>query len=1187
MAKAFCTTKTTVNEQTTLPPSGSAVQAGVKAYYDQVAREGGVLLRAEEIELRLQQDFVTGVAGLASSLPKLGNYNRLESALATLLGWKRWLWQSTKTGTGAGLAREALLERANSAQELVRLLALHKSLPLVRQMQARLFELAPKELPRTRLLELLYDQIVVGNLGKLRNVTDSPLVLERATQRYLKHQDNLAQAGLDTATVEQLERLSVQISETFDEVRFAAGQAGLNVDILANGGYFPLRATQEFANALAEGKETFVKGFKPLEELVQKQRKTNVPVVADLDTVARLFQKQLLKTDLDASKLANMSAKELSALAEAAESVQKQGADIRSALEAKKATQLEKLERSLNKKQTQALAVVRREWKERIKTQVQEAKASALAEGTYTKTQVNQIAAEAKAKATAAMESALEEAEQKFANKVYKAQARLDSLYEREAVKQTQALYKSQSQEVQVMLNHERAKLRLLEINASPGELSELLASLGERQLQRLFDSGVLAQLPAMSDELSEFYKGFDLGVRGLSDAIQLDPVQAIRAYSDDLSEAAKEQQLFKTAFDLGGQAGWVKASVEPTEAANYIKVGNSAKLRKWVDNSEVLKGIGDLYIHRTAADQLDALLQINTSPAAQASVGQAVSQFFAFNRRSLIVNGGVGYVKRVFAQNAIALFASTGSVAQLPFAMVDALRSVSGKWDWGKQTDKVFTIGNQSYTVPELMREVLLRRGGSASASLNDPRSLVDGLFTQFDQLSVDRARHFNALHTKQLGNPVTGAVAKAGRGTAKAFQTAYGVLAFANGFLDNAFRWAAVRELATSGRFDNLDDMLRYLDNYYSVNADGGKIGQALGNFYMPFAQFAINAPGAALRHAINNPWRAASTMQLYAQASGTGSDLSEGELPPYLRNSKDYFFTLYRDPNTGKHGVVMPQSVDFMLDSYTWMAQLTRDLAGAPTGVGDYVDKSLNPFDTLTTTFQELVAKTYAGNVGLALLGIDPRSLESYEASSEGDTVLGVPVTKAMRSAIVNLLPLVRTLDQNLPTSVVGQAPVAPGVEFGTPQQPDAGVPGWLGAVPTTGGTRNKRIQPGGELFTALTGLSVSEIDPAKNLIGTYKDFDSRLREIRKNRRKLHKRLTVAGAKPTQHEYDTYDRLLELEVVLGANKLKLDRKAASLGLLPPRLWEQLDGKLTELVNEPLDAESQLLILQELENE
>lgn len=1185
MKAPVCSINTPIATEQRTPPTGSKKAQSTEEYFDQVAKEGGVLNNAQQLEIGLQKDFITGVSNMLSTVPVLGNYNRVESALATLLGWKRWLWQSVSQGTDAGLVREALFERSMQASEMVRMIAIQKSLPDIQRLYSTLVENATN-VPATRLQELLHDQIIVGNAGKLLNVVDSPLVMERLHQRYMKHQANLDDVGLSPAIKQQLEDLSVRISNTFDETRYAAGKSGFAIDSIENGGYFPIRVTEEFSKLLDKSGEQWLSGFKPLKEVMQRQRRTNMPVVVNLDHITTLLQRQLLNKDVGEESLAALGEQELKVVGEQATKAQDTIAEIRVNQRAAQTKATEEATKSLAYKQKLALSRAKDLLETRNRVVLQK-EAGELKLQSYKPAERKAILAEKKAELAARTESALADITTKWEERVNRKTQQLDTKFAKETDDLVESSLRSQSKEVQSVLDFEKAKLRLLEINANPGELSTFLSThFSEGQLKRLFEGGFLTQMPAMSDELLEFYRGMDLGVRGLSDAIVMNPVEALKGYAEELSKAAGEQMMFKTAFDMGAQAGWVKAAVTPEEAANYIKVGSNPMLAKYLPNSGLTAEVSDMWIHKTAAGQLDALMKINTSPAELNSAAQGYQMFTSFMRKGLIIQGTTGYAKRVFVQNVISLYASTGSLAQFPFALVDVFRAMAGL-PIGDDAAKVFKIGDTSYSVGELMREVALRRGGYTAEAMNDPRNILQQSFSGFSKEAQERANHFNSVYAMKYGEPLTGKVGQTRQTVGKVFNAAYGGMALVNSTLDNAARWAAVRELASTGKYDNLDTILRELDTYFSINADGGSIGKMLGNSYMPFAQFAINAPGAALRHAINHPWRTANVMQLYSQASQQ-SGLTEAELPPWMRESKDYFFSAYRDPNTGKHGVVMPQNVDFMLDSYTWMTSLARDLAGSPQSVTDYISQESNPAAKVQKAFADIVSKNYLANAGLALMGVDPKSLKPFDNSAPADTLLGVSTPIGIRTMITNLVPMIRQLDQSLPPQLVGRAPTKTELVGGVKTFADPGVPSIFGNTPTTGGSRQTKDMPAlARLFEGLTGITVTEIDPQQNVISTYKDFNTKLKEIHTNRLELYRKLVLTNAAPTSAEYQRYDHLKQLEVVLSVNKSRIDLLAARKGLAPPILYEQLQGNFNEMLTMPIDNDVQMEMLQILQEE
>jgi hypothetical protein len=751
-------------------------------------------------------------------------------------------------------------------------------------------------------------------------------------------------------------------------------------------------------------------------------------------------------------------------------------------------------------------------------------------------------------------------------------------------------VFESQSADVQKLLEFEKAKLILADLSTNPGELGKFLhESFSPEQMQRLFDSGLLDSLPATTDELLEFYKTVDVGVRGLSDAIVLDPVAAIKSYGEELAKAASDHALFRTAFDDGSAAGWVVESVPPEAVGDYIKVGASAELGRYLADSGLPAEAAELYIHKTAASALDALLQINTRPSHLASASSAFQTFLRPFRRMLILSNALGYVTRVFTQGLIATYSATGSISQLPLAFVDSLRLLDKGFAGLPSTKSYFKVGGKSYSSKELFQAMLGARGGHALASMQEPADLLEGTLRLFSKESSERARHFNHLYTQKFGEPLTGTLESAGQVVGDIFGASYRTLAFSNQFLDMTFRWAVVRELASSPKWANksFEELMRHTDNYFSINADAGSFGNWAGNFFSPFAQFAINAPGSALRHALAHPWRTGNIMTLYAGATGA-SQLSESELPEWIKDQETYFFTMAKDPDTGKHFVVVPGSVDYMLDSYSWMGSIARDLAGVNSSVGETVASSTNPFHRLQKHALAVLEKSYLYDAATAVMNVDQRTLKPYELGTEADTVLGVPTTKAVRSLITSYVPLVRALEQSLPAHIVGQAPTSKLLPGGSLQVTDSpGTPGWLGQVPTTGGARRDKGLPAqASLFQALTGISVQDLDPARNVIGSYKDLDTQLREVRSNRRALYSRLVQSGKQAVPSERARYQQLKDLELILARNKMAIDQHAVATGQTPPVVFESTQGKFLDLLTEPLKDDVLLELLEEYES-
>jgi hypothetical protein len=185
------------------------------------------------------------------------------------------------------------------------------------------------------------------------------------------------------------------------------------------------------------------------------------------------------------------------------------------------------------------------------------------------------------------------------------------------------------------------------------------------------------------------------------------------------------------------------------------------------------------------------------------------------------------------------------------------------------------------------------------------------------------------------------------------------------------------------------------------------------------------------------------------------------------------------------------------------------------------------------------------------------------------------------------LVNLSPLLRSLDRNLPTAVVGQAAPASLDELGF-REPSQGIPGLFGAVPTSGGTTAEKPLPlAVKAFSALSGLNVEYIDPQKNILRTYNDFSARQSDIHSTRMQLYKNLTLNDTPKTDPAWKRYEQMKQMEVLLALNKARIDAMALQRGITPPQLTEQLQGKFDSLLTAPISNDVKYQLIQELAND
>ena len=1012
-----------------VPAPGSTIAERVRKFYDNLFQRTGVMSNAAEIELRLQQEYAV-LINAAAHIPVLKNFNKVTNMLAASLGWKSMVWQAATRGmTEAGATRYAIMDKARVASNLIETAAVYKAIPEIKQLFNNYRRLLPNK-SEEELQTLLYDHVIVGQFPRLLNVADSPVVQAQLSGKYIAHVNRLTEAGLLPEQIESLDQLAGSISSHFDNLRQLASRNGLDIELMQNGGYFPVMAQENIRKFLETSAETagFSKRgmFVDTADYLRATRASNVPVILDLEKMAELLH-------IEPMHLAN---------------------------------------------------------------------------------------------------------------------------------------YLSE-----------------------PGTITGLInENFTAEQITKMIDGGILTQMPALSDELTSFFEEtLDLPLEGLAEAIVLNPVEAIQAYAVQLKSAAKTSSVMQTLLTDGMDAGWViDAATLGTRnnTSDYVRIGSDNVLRNLLQNDQGLAtDVASLYIHRTALTQAKAILGLNSSWADLGVFGRASEAFFSFFRKSAILGSGVAYIQRVMMQNAISLFASNGSLSHLGVAHSEVMRTFWQKsLDSLDNTETFATIGGKDYTLQELFLSSVIKRGTDAVSGAADQLDKLqpNEWFKSLHPVSLERFIRFNREYATRYGSPVSGlplanTAALAKEMASNVFNGAYASLAFFNQTLDFTYRWAAIRDLATDSQrtFTDLDDLLRYTDEFFGIQEDTGNIGQIYGAVGQPFASFALAAPGSALRYTVAHPWRAGRTAMLYAQ-SNAGNDLTDAEMRKWQKDQGT--IVLFTDPETGKRYSITPGSVDFYKSSYDWFNELAEDIgrtAGLKVGsIQEQVEQEQNPMKPLSDFVSDTINNSYFGKPVAALLGLDPDTFEPMAAPAQDDTILGLPVTKQLRSVLVSAFPLLRTADENLPSSIVGAR---------QEQKPDTlqivkpGQAGWLGFVPTSGGSKRKFVpDPTNQrelvawFLNKGAGLSLSEIDPQKNMISNYNDFTAAERELSSAINNIGERLLTNELTPQQRIKLASDQnnLMRMQFFLAYQRYLIDDLARTRGITSPsatKIIQQRLGKLS----------------------
>lgn len=737
-------------------------------------------------------------------------------------------------------------------------------------------------------------------------------------------------------------------------------------------------------------------------------------------------------------------------------------------------------------------------------------------------------------------------------------------------------------------------ELALAAVN--PGEVSKLLEKFDAKEMESLLNRGLIAQIPAMSDELKVFFsEALDLPIAGLGEAIVLDPVKAILKYDEQLKGAAENAAMVQVALQEGVQRGWVMDDITfrqlPLEVQkDFVKTGSDSLLQELISSGTIRDEIADSWMHRTVADQLKANFIVNTSYEQLGILGATSQKLLKiagnFKRGALLAASipGLGYVKRVAAQNLVSLQAAGGAGAVFKYteAMTDFVRVTSQHTLDVLSDKKVYNIGGKAFSERELFLTAFVRSGGDFSTVAGE-RVNKQSWGQLRERLSTDSLKRFwkfSELYAERYGSPASGKVLSAAElakeVASKTFRALYEELAWANQVADFSARWAAIKHLAANPSdakvfkegWADVDELVRYTNEYWGINENVGTVGKFAGQFLIPFAQFALVAPGSMMRHAIRNPERYTRMMLLYSQAQASlGGEITDAELTDNQKERYNLFFG--RSPN-GKLWAVDPGTVDFYLSSTDWVKQnfqAALRTAGAEVGSSKQVETSkLDRSSDIWKGLQDTFDKVYfTRGASILLQGRNPNTGENFEPGAE-DTLLNVRMPERVRAFLTDSVPVLRALDANLPANIVGSAG---GLNYttGEYQEPQAGV---FGNVPSRGGSRDK-TQPNlfkpedvaAWVLATAGGLTLSEIDPTGNVIKNYNDFGKVIDDVNTALARVDEaiNLDVENKRPDRvQQEERRMRLLQIKGSLQYQQLLMRRLARTKGYPDPTAVQKL---------------------------
>lgn len=680
--------------------------------------------------------------------------------------------------------------------------------------------------------------------------------------------------------------------------------------------------------------------------------------------------------------------------------------------------------------------------------------------------------------------------------------------------------------------------------------------NLSAEQLDLLIDAGVMQKLPMSSREVFEYFvRQYQLPYRHLSEMFELDPTTVVQAYTTNLQRSAGNSAMLRRIVDGEGlRRGWsvTRQMVEsdPSTYREFVPLGSS--FRTWAERARInttqlqqnmglpagmLDSLHDIYVHPMVARQWTALMEVSMSPALMDQFGRTLSYVGRwFNKRIL---SNVQYVSRSVFQNIMSsMMAGANAVYHIP-SIIDVARLMSSGLSTFDNTRPFVRVGGQTYTRRQLFEWFLTKRGHSIAPGTNLFRLDVNEpgqVFRWFMDApeSVMTAMHNLLTYTAAHGDPVRGRKIglneRLGRFTRKSWQIADGLLddvfapfALAANFFDIAFKWSTLQsilenaetgrsvadgigQVLTSGqfrRFDDLDEAVRHIDEYFVNPYATGRSVSVINNFVRPFAVWSMANPPMQIRHMLRNPhlYLAYHRVRNFVNTPlAEDEDYNDANVPSWVLES--YPVYLSRD-DRGNPIVMLPNNFDPISDTFSWAlsgsAEIRRVFLNQKLGTQEQLREQAR---SRAESFENYLVRLFgSGHLPWKILAEQLTGRDAFTGRSFLDDDLNVrPTFLGMRMNpraiyILNKVPFLEWLDRTNPWDMFGEAP-----RFSSDgQQITPGRLSWLG---TERGRRNnidQLDQNFGLQLLRLAGLNVRTIDYEENVKYTISDIERTANEL----------------------------------------------------------------------------------------
>lgn len=444
--------------------------------------------------------------------------------------------------------------------------------------------------------------------------------------------------------------------------------------------------------------------------------------------------------------------------------------------------------------------------------------------------------------------------------------------------------------------------------------------------LDRLVDNGVVGKMPLPTtrvlDILVERYKLPDFIRQDVGRAVVTDPVKSFEMYRDSLREVMGDSMLINEIHVNAVNAGF--GVPEAVFRANPGEYPGHRPMKTLIDKYSIPttnKAAQGVYLNEYAFDQLDAILNLSTEPAATNQLARIWQQFTSYWKTGILASAE--YVFRNSFETILQGWRAGTNLAYVAPAM-QYYRDFLRHGPDALPTDKRF--GNGQYSVRDIF-ESLVQTGEVEMVSPMTNFQVGVGVAGNREYERLRAMAGYSTLPTagRALGNraqylsyqlrhgQLMGAVGTATKSVVDAqrgiFSAVTAPLAFftdsvrvANvlSTMDNS-RWGRVGQFATGNMrsYTNINDAKRHLNEYIFRYDRGGLLDQRMRQV-IPFWNYFSTSMPASLRNMVENPGQHMAYQRLYAAVNGDAredEDFNEASTSPWFGNQMPIVF---RDPN-----------------------------------------------------------------------------------------------------------------------------------------------------------------------------------------------------------------------------------------------------------------------------------------------